>query len=53
LLVVHASDVLWPTVTVLGLAAKEPMLAAGVALLTVTSTEAGELEPPGPVQLSV
>lgn len=53
LLVVHARDVLCPTVTVPGLAAKEPMLAAGVALFTVTSTEAGALAPPGPVQLSV
>jgi hypothetical protein len=53
LLVLQARDVLCPTVTVAGLAANEPTLAAGVALLTVTSTEAGELAPPGPVQLSV
>jgi hypothetical protein len=53
LLVLHARDEDCPTGTLTGLAANEPMLAAGVALFTVTSTEAGALAPPGPVQLSV
>jgi hypothetical protein len=40
-------------VVVLGAAPKEPIVAAGVAEFTMTSTDAGELAPPGPVQLRV
>jgi hypothetical protein len=42
-----------PTVSVLGIAVKVRMLAAGVAVVTVTVAALGALVPPVPVQVKV
>jgi hypothetical protein len=52
-LLLHAKDVVCPTVTALGVAVNDEIVAAGVALATVTLVDMGVLAPPGPVQLSV
>ncbi len=54
LLLDHASVVLCPVVSVVGLAVKLFTTAAvGGALVTLTTTEAGVPAPPGPVQVRV
>ena len=52
-LLLQANEAVWPTVTTLGVAVKEEMLAAGDALTTVTLADCGALAPPGPVQFKV
>lgn len=52
-LLIQARDEVCPTVTTLGTAVNETMVAAGVALSTVTLVDIGALAPPGPVQFSV
>jgi hypothetical protein len=52
-LLLQANEEVCPTVTTLGVAVNDEMVAAGVALTTVTLADCGALAPPGPVQFKV